>query len=102
MGPYIAHLTVVVSPAGVRANSTALCASNGSRKSSLSERRVGGVVSAISMLPLPTSLLPSHAYCAPLPLVVAPKIRFIAGSRFSHGDHEPHCLKSFRTAKILS
>jgi len=30
--------------------------------------------------------LPSPAYTAPLPLVVAPNVLFIAGSFFSHGD----------------
>src|SRR5262245_28285775 len=63
--------------------------------------RDGGTESAISMRPWPTSLLPSHASLAPLPLF-APKVRFIAGSFFSHGDQAPQRSKSLMSAKTFS
>src|SRR5437660_5846647 len=79
-----------------------LCVSNGFMKSSLIARFDGGTDSAISMRPWPTSLLPSHAYTAPLPLVTALKVLFIAGSFFSQGDQDSQRMKSLSTAKILS
>src|SRR6185503_15750233 len=54
------------------------------------------------MLPWPTSLLPSQPYLAPLPLVTAPQVRFIAGSFFSHGDHAFQRLKSLISANTFS
>src|SRR5215813_1439519 len=98
----MAHVTFVDSPLGSRLNSTTLWASNGFRKSSLSFTLAGGTDSAISIRPSPTSRLPSHAYTAPLPLVTAPKVRFIAGSFFSHGDHASQRLKSLMSAKTFS
>lgn len=61
LGPNIAWVMRVVSPSRTRLNSTMLCASKGAVKSSLSSSFEGGVVSTISMLPEPTSLLPAHA-----------------------------------------
>src|ERR1700693_23532 len=102
MGPCMAHVTFVASPLGSRVKSTRLWPSNGFRKSSLIVTLEDGTDSAISMLPWPTSLLPSHAYTAPLPLVTAPNVLFIAGSFFSHGDHAPQCWKSLMSTKIFS
>src|SRR5713101_3615801 len=98
----MAHLTFVASPLGSSVNSTILCASNGFTKSSVIVTLEGGTDSAISMRPWPTFLLPSHVYTAPLPLVAAPKVLFIAGSFFSHGDQAPHWLKSLMRAKTFS
>src|ERR1700741_5026560 len=100
--PCMAQVTLVASPFGSSVNSTRLCASNGFTKSRLSATLEGGTDSAISIRPWPTSLLPSHAYPAPLPLVVAPKVLFIAGSFFSHGDHASQRLKSLMSGKIFS
>src|SRR5258707_599541 len=61
----MAQVTFVASPLGSSVNSIVLWASNGLTKSSLIATLEGGTDSAISMRPWPTSLLPSHAYCAP-------------------------------------
>src|SRR5437879_13137329 len=82
MGPCMTQVTFVESPWGSSVNSTRLCASNGFMKSSLIATFDGGTDSAISMRPWPTSLLPSHAYTAPLPRVTALHVLFIAGPSF--------------------
>src|SRR5438093_3430552 len=102
MGPCMTQLTFVESPWGSSVNSTMLCVSNGLTKSSLIATLDGGTDSAISMRPWPTSLLPSHAYTAPLPLVTALKVRFMAGSFFSQGDQDSQRMKPLSTAEILS
>src|SRR2546426_8454683 len=102
MGPCMTQVTFVESPWGSSVNSTMLYVSNGFTKSSLMATFDGGTDSAISMRPWPTSLLPSHAYTAPLPLVTALKVLFIAGSFFSQGDQASQRMKSLSTAKILS
>ena len=56
-----APVTAVASPLGSSVNSTMLWASKGLTKSSLIATREGGADAAISMLPWPTSLLPSQA-----------------------------------------
>src|SRR5438094_9680076 len=86
MGPCLTQVTSVESPLGSSVNSTMLCVSNGLTKSSLIATLDGGTDSAISMRPWPTSLLPSHAYTAPLPLVTALKVSFMVGSFFSQDD----------------
>src|SRR5712675_2586640 len=98
----MAQVRFVASPLGSSVNSIVLCASNGLTKSSLIATLEGGTDSAISMRPWPTSLLPSHAYMAPLPLVTALNVLFIAGSFFSQGDQDSQRRKSLSTAKILS
>src|SRR6266699_1331075 len=102
MGPFMAQVTLVESPLGSSVNSTMLWVSNGLTKSSLIATLEGATDSAISMRPWPTSLLPSHAYTASLPLVTALNVLFIAGSFFSQGDHVSQRRKSLSTAKILS
>src|SRR5256885_6068606 len=101
MGPCMTQVTLVESPWGSSVNSTMLCVSNGFTKSSLIATLEGDTDSAISMRPWPTSLLPSHAYTAPLPLVTALKVLFIAGSFFPQGDQDSQRMKSLSTAKIL-
>ena len=54
------------------------------------------------MLPLPTLLLPSQAYMAPLPLDAPLKVRLSAGSIFSQGDQAPQLWKSLINGKIRS
>src|SRR6266481_9628493 len=102
MLPSMVQVTFVASPFGSRVNSTVLWASNGLTKSSLIATLEGATDSAISMRPWPTALLPSHAYTAPLPLVTALKVLFIAGSFFSQGDQASQRRKSLSTAKIFS
>src|SRR5216684_2037506 len=102
MGPCMVQVTLVESALGSSVNSTMLWVSNGLTKSSLIATFEGATESAISMRPWPTSLLPSHAYTAPSPLVTALKVLFIAGSFFSHGDQVSQRRKSLSTAKIFS
>src|SRR5438034_10806145 len=102
MGPCMTQLTFVESPWGSSVNCTRWCVSNAFTKSGLIATFDGGTDSAISMRPWPTSLLPSHAYTAPLPLVTALKVLFIAASFFSQGDQDSQRRKSLSTAKILS
>src|SRR2546427_8405642 len=97
MGPCMSQVTFVESPWGSSVNSTMLCVSNGFTKSSLIATLDGGTDSAISMRPWPTALLPSQAYTAPLPLVTALKVLFIAGSFFSQGDQASQRRKSLRS-----
>src|SRR6267378_1298258 len=56
--PCIAHVTSVVSPLGCRMKSTVLRVSNGSSICSVIVTRDAGAVSTISIVPLPTFLLP--------------------------------------------
>src|SRR5712691_4864010 len=99
MGPCMTQMTLVESPLGSSVNSTMLWASNGLTKSSLIATFEGATDSAISMRPWPTSRLPSHAYTAPLPLVTALKVLFIAGSFFSQGDHASQRSEERRVGK---
>src|SRR5882672_3281766 len=98
----MAQVTFVAPSLGASVNSTVLWASKGFRKSSLIASFEGGTASAISIRPWPTSLLPSHEYTAPLPLVTTLKALFIAGSFFSQGDQASQRWKSLRSAKIFS
>src|SRR3954469_1123933 len=59
--PFIAQVTVVLSPAGVSVNSTLLCAVIGRVMFRSSATLDGAGASVISMLPPPTLLLPSQA-----------------------------------------
>src|SRR5512134_2858277 len=98
----MAQVTSVASPRGTSVKSTVLFASNGLTKSSLIVTRDDGALSVISMRPLPTALLPSHSYTAPLPLAAPLKLRFIAGSLVSYGDHAVQRFRSLISAKIRS
>src|SRR6266571_1500374 len=102
MGPCMTQVTLVESPLGSSVNSTMLLVSKRFKKSNLIPTLEGAIDSAISMRPWPTSLLPSQAYTAPLPLVTALKVLFIAGSFFSQGDQASQRRKSLSTAKIFS
>src|SRR5260221_268270 len=102
MGPCVVQVTLVESALSSSVNSTMLWVSNGLTKSSLIATFEGATDSAISMRPWPTSLLPSHAYTAPLPLVTALNVLFIAVSFFSQADQDSQRRKSLSTAKILS
>ena len=61
LAPFMAQVTRVVSPLGSMVNSTMLLPLNGRKKSSLMTTLFGGEVSAISMRPEPTWLLPSQS-----------------------------------------
>src|SRR5258708_19069464 len=101
-GPYMAQVTSVAAPFGSSVNSAVLCPSIGLRKSSLIVIFEGGLISMISIRPLPTLLLPSHSYTAPVPLAAPPKERFIPGSTFSQGDQSPQLWRSLMSGKIFS
>src|SRR5439155_20632133 len=98
MGPCMTQVTFVESPWSSSVNSTMFCVSNGFTKSSLIAAFDGGTDSAISLRPWPTSLLPSHAYTAPLPLVTALTVLFIARSFFSQGEQDSQRRKWLSTA----
>src|SRR5450755_3199051 len=96
------QVTVVESPLGSIANSAVFWPSNGLMKSSLMVIFDGCDASMISIRPSPTLLLPCQAYAAPLPAAGPLKVRFMSGSIFSHGDHDPQRWKSLTRGKIFS
>src|SRR4051812_41040935 len=88
--PDMAQVTLVLSLMGLNVNSVSLTPAKGRMNSSRMRMWSFGALSVISMLPAPTSLLPSQANFAPLPMV-GPENEFLqSGSIFAHGDQTSH------------
>src|SRR5258707_1873413 len=87
------QVTFVWPPAGAKSNAETLFARMGRVNSSLNATR-SGLSSTISMRPAPAFLFPDHSYTEPTPFVGPLKVRCIAGSSFSYGDHAAHSRKS--------
>ena len=65
--PYIAHVTTVLSPSGLKVKSTVATPSIGRFQSMRSRTSLPGWLSVMVLLPAPMSLLPSQLHTAPTP-----------------------------------
>src|SRR3954471_16531137 len=93
-GPAIVQVTRVPSPSGANVNVATDEDLSGLRKSRATTTRVGSSVSVIFIRPWPALRFPDQAYVDPTPFTGPPKVRRIAGSSPSHGDHAGQRWKS--------
>src|SRR5262245_18884404 len=85
--PYIAHVTTVLSPAGLKVKSTVATPSIGRFQSMRSRTSSPGLLSMMVADPAPTSLLPSQLQTAPTPESGPLKVFFTLESSFTNGFH---------------
>src|SRR5215467_1070437 len=97
--PDMVHVTFVLSPMGFKVKRVSLTPANGRTNSRRILTRSFGALSTISILPAPTSLLPSQANLAPLPLEAPSKEFLQLGSSLAQGDHASHLWKSLSWLK---
>src|ERR1043165_1463310 len=100
--PDIVQETLVLSPIGLNVKRVSFTPANGRMNSSRMRMWSFGMLSVIVMLPAPTSLLPSQANLAPLPLVAPSNVDLAFGSIFAQGDQASHLWKSFTWLKTAA
>src|SRR5262245_59453036 len=85
--PYIAQVTTVLSPVGLKVQSTVACPSIGRLQSILRRTSSPGLDSTMVAEPAPMSLFPSQLHTEPTPEPGPLKVFFTLGSSFWNGFH---------------
>src|SRR3977135_3409970 len=96
------HVTAVLLPSGLNANSDLFEPWNGRVKSTLIDTSSLGWLSVTTMRPSPTLSLPDQVKPASLPAGAPSKPILALGSSLAHGDHACHWCRSFTCANTVA